>query len=767
MSGVLRVPKHVGIASEERERSIYNGYRFKGPRMQSSNRTTRLVRFGHFELDVNLRQLRRRNRLVKIQDLPFRLLISLVERPGEIVLREELRTRLWGDTVVEFDEGLHTAVCKLREVLGDLATRPRFIATIPRRGYSFIAAVSVEDVAEHAQAAKVEAPSFTPVVETIPIPPLDILEPPAPVRRPFSPKRAWIAGIALFGLMGLFGYLLLTNSAIPVASPEVVPLTSYRGVQRSPSLSPDGSRVAFIWVGESGDNLDIYVQRIDGSGRMRLTTDPAAEEYPEWSPDGSTIAFVRKGEIFTIPFDGGPERKLSTARGRGLAWSPDSRFLAFSDQEAPAGGHAIFFISVETGKRHLAAAVSQAGDDYMWPTFSPDGKQIAFLRRATTMTDVWRVPASGGKPVRVAITYQPATGLVWTPDGKYLLYATGRHAPGLLAIPAEAHDVTRLELIEIAGTNVSEPSIISRNGRERILAYGHEYTNWDIWGASIGAGGIDRGLPLADSIRADQAPSISPDGKRIAFSSARSGYEEIWVGMADGTPPRQLSKFNSAMANSPRWSPDGKLIVFDATIGHNSDIYTVDPDGGAPVRITSEPSAEVQANWSHDGKWIYFMSDRSGERQIWKLPAAGGPAVQITRGGGIQAVESADGKYVYYAKEQYGRGVWRVPVNGGPETLVSDEAWHNLWSLSSDGLYYFDVSSQMPDVFSIERPIPLRRLDLATNSITTSGTISVSFPKGVPALDVSRDGKYVAWVGWREHNSELMMIRNFQFSARH
>ncbi|MFL6415341.1 MAG: DPP IV N-terminal domain-containing protein, partial [Bryobacteraceae bacterium] len=707
-------------------------------------------------------------RLVKIQDLPFRLLTNLVERPGEIMSREELRSRLWGDTVVEFDEGLHTAVCKLREALGDSAARPRFIATIPRRGYSFIGTIAVEDVAEEAGRPKDEIASFAPVIETTSsaTPPLLPSETLKPVRPSSLRRLEWIGGFIFLALVASLSYLAVSRSSHPLASPEVIPLTSYRGVQRSPTLSPDGSKFAFIWVGESGDNLDVYVQRIDGGGRMRLTTDPAPEEYPAWSPDGSTIAFIRNGTIFIVPSVGGAERKISAARGRGLAWSPDSRFLAFSDQVTPGTGHAIFSVSMTTGERRLVAAISNTGDDYMWPTFSPDGKQLAFMRRASTMTDVWRVPAVGGKPVRVAITYQPATGLVWTPEGRHLLYATGRHAPGLLAIPAGAHDATRLELVEIAGSNVFLPSIILRNGGERILAYGHENTNWDIWSGSIGAGEIGRGSAIADSSRADQAPSISPDGKRIAFSSARSGYEEIWIANADGSRPRQLTKFNSAVANSPRWSPDGTLIAFDATIDHNSDIYTVDPDGGDPVRVTTEPSAEVQPNWSHDGKWIYFMSDRSGSKQIWKFPVVGGPALQITQNGGFQAFESEDGKYVYYAKEQYGRGVWRVPVSGGVEIPVTGEAWHNLWSLSGDGLYYFDVSSEMPNIFSMNRPVSLRRLDLRTNRTETLGRITVDFPFGVPALDVSRDGKYMTWVGWRERDSELMLIRNFRFGER-
>jgi Tol biopolymer transport system component len=457
---------------------------------------------------------------------------------------------------------------------------------------------------------------------------------------------------------------------------------------------------------------------------------------------------------------------MTTAAGSGLSWSPDARQIAFSDRISTDGPLGIFLVLVDSGERRRLTSPAKAAEDDLWPAFSPDGQSVAFVRRAITATGIYRVAVSGGNPTRVAISGQPLDGLVWSPDGQYLLLATGRHAPGLLAVPANARDTTQLERVDIAGFNVSEPSIISRNsGREVDLAYAHEGTNWDIWGMAIGDH-VSSPVPLATSTRANQAPSFSPDGKQLAFSSARSGYEEIWVSMADGSQPRQLTNFRSAVANSPRWSPDGRWIAFDATVGNNPDIYLVRPEGGPAVRMTNEPSTEVQANWSHDGRWLYFMSDRSGNTQIWKIPAGGGHATQVTRKGGFQAFESSDGRYVYYAKYWHGRGVWRVPVNGGPETLVSDMAWHNLWTLAGDGLYYFDVEGQMPQVYSIRRPIPVRRIDLVTHKTTTVATVETSFPTGVSSLDVTADGKHLAWVSWQEHDAELMLIRNLHLGRR-
>ena len=197
-------------------------------------------------------------------------------------------------------------------------------------------------------------------------------------------------------------------------------MTSYRGVQRSPALSPDGTQVAFIWVGESGDNLDLYVQRIDGTGRVRLTTRPRAGAISRLAPDGKTIAFVRKGEIVSIPAAGGPERRITTVGGNGISWSPDSLSLAFSDRAVPDGPYGIFLISINSGARRRLTLPVNSGQDDVWPAFSPDGQSVAFVRRATTATDIYRIPTSGGNPTRVAIAGKPSRGLVWSPDGKDL-----------------------------------------------------------------------------------------------------------------------------------------------------------------------------------------------------------------------------------------------------------------------------------------------------------------------------------------------------------
>ncbi len=731
--------------------------------METASPRARSIRFDVFEVDLVARELIKKNRRVRVQELPFKLLAVLLERPGETVTREELRNRLWGPAAVEFDDGLHTAVRKLREVLGDSATRPRFIETVPRRGYRFIAEVSFP----------VEAPADVGKGMAV-IPEPAELVPALPIAEAAGRRRA---GFYIYPAVGLL--LLAVTAAVlvfmrrPAKSyyraiadgGEAVPIAAEQGVQRSPALSPDNTRVAFTWPGESGHTPHLYVQNLDGTGRTRLTNDSAPDRFPAWSPDGRTIAFLRESEVFLIPAAGGAQRRLTTAAGDGLAWSSDARMLALSDGDANNASLSLYTVTLETGQRRRLTFPALKEQD-VWPAYTRQGDTLAFVRRTTTTHDIYRMSLGGGEPVRLATPGRPLSGLAWTPDGAFVLAATGRQAPGLFVVPASAHDQRDPQRLDIAGSDVYEPSVVARNGGAALdLAFGHEVSNWDILGSPLPSGNVVP-QPLITSIRNDQAPSFSPDGQHLAFNSARSGYEEIWVSQADGSRARQLTHFNSGLASSPRWSPDGLRIVFDATIASNRDIYVIQADGGVPQRITRESSSEGQPSWSHDGRWIYFMSDRSGSQQIWKMAAGGGKPVQMTQQGGYQALESSDGKTLYYAKQHAGPGLWRVPVNGGQEKLVSNAVWQNLWAMADDAIFYFDINGLAPQVFEAPLNVPVARLSLADGKAAAVASILTDLPTGVPALEVRRDGGYLAWVTRRQHTSEIMLIRNLRLVAQ-
>ena len=226
------------------------------------------------------------------------------------------------------------------------------------------------------------------------------------------------------------------------------------------------------------------------------------------------------------------------------------------------------------------------------------------------------------------------------------------------------------ERLSVAGDN---PATLSVSRAVSRLVYEHNAQDYNIWKTCGPKSTEKTSVPtkLIASTQLDLEPQFAPNGKKIVFSSNRSGKSELWTCDLDGRNALQLTFFNGPPAGSPRWSPDSRWIAFDCPKAGTSDIYVISADGGPPRRFTSGGSNNVRPRWSRDARWIYFGSNRGGAKQIWKQPAQGGAAVQVTKmKGGSEAFESADGKFVFYAKED-APGIWKVPVEGGRKPKFS------------------------------------------------------------------------------------------------
>jgi len=458
---------------------------------------------------------------------------------------------------------------------------------------------------------------------------------------------------------------------------KVAPFTTFPGRELQPTFSPDGNQIAFAWNGEKRDNFDIYVKLVNtGTPPLRLTSNPADELFPAWSPDGREIAFVRQSgsevSIFVIPALGGPERKLYSGTsaflllydyGNGLSWSPDGKYLAFSGQRSPREPNSIFLLSRESleARQITTPPAGFLGDST--PAFSPDGKVLAFVRGASSRdVEIYTMPATGGEPKRLTFDNRSGRSLAWTADGREILFSLWASATFRLWRVSAAGGTPEQLAVGQGGSTLA----ISRQGDH--LAYSQESRDTDIW--RIGTSGPTSMRPtrLISSTRLDYGPQYSPDSKRIAFTSGRSGSNEIWLCDADGLNPVQLTSFAGPDVGSPRWSPDGRQVAFDSVATGNRDIFVVSVEGGKPRRLTEDSSDEVRPSWSRDGRWIYFGSNRTGDWQVWKSPAEGGKAVQVTQQGGREAIESFDGNLVYYTKSFGIPGIWKVPVTGGDAT---------------------------------------------------------------------------------------------------
>jgi Tol biopolymer transport system component len=581
------------------------------------------------------------------------------------------------------------------------------------------------------------------------------------------------------------GFYYIHAARAPGPPLTAVPFTTFGGNERHPYFSPDGSQVVFTWNGADQANYDIYVKVIGSESALRLTSDPAEDFSPVWSPDGRSIAFLRRvsstsAAVMLIPPLGGAERKLAEVRtmlpeicgcapSRSLSWSPDSARLAIMDKPSPEDPISLLVLSIETGEKRRLTRPPPGSVGDSDPAFSPDGRRLAFSRSTGfAVSDLYVISLTGAlvpaaEPRRLTFDDRQAGNPTWTPDARQIIFSSNRSGGGDLLWKIRA-DEGAPERLESVGEDGQDPAI-SRQGDR--LVYTRTFADANIWRAGlapIASGGGAPAFetsPLVSSSRRDANGSFSPDGKRIAFASDRSGSFEIWVSGSDGANPVQLTRLRS-FSGTPRWSPDGAEIAFDSNLEGHWEIYVANANGGArPRRLTTSPGDSAMPSWSRDGKWIYFASVRDGYAQVWKAPSAGGPPVQVTTTGGYLARESPDGRFVYYtksdpylsyAKNKQVDGLWRAPVDGGAETRVLETVKLRGFEVVEDGIYFFAPGPKSQTL--------VRFHNLRTNTESLIGVITKPL---VVFLAISPDRRTLLYSPVDQQIGDLMLVEGLHW----
>jgi Tol biopolymer transport system component/DNA-binding winged helix-turn-helix (wHTH) protein len=671
----------------------------------------------------------------------FRLLLFLIENRHRVVRKEEILSVVWQGVAVS-DNALTRAVAQIRKALDDDPKQPRYIETVPTMGYRFRAVVEVGANREHQP---------TPAVATA-----------LPAHKPSRLRwLIWGAAAVALAAAGIGATRFLRQTPEPESVNTPVPFTTYPGDEKFPSFSPDGNQVAFAWTGEHDDNSDIYVKSIGAENLLRLTTDPALDSRPRWSPDGRTIAFERmspggKIAIMLIAPLGGRERRLFDFVSHwyeaipayhtmaGLSWSPDGEWLAVSGDIGTAAGDRILLVSVETGEARAVSAPTSELGDYL-PEFSPDGSELLFIRAARVNPgNVYRLLLGSGFLPRGEPQELPTPGVrpaeaQWVGRGREILFT---NIDDRAVYRMDATGTNPPVKIGSLGAGVNSFAL-SRDGRR--LAYSVGTRNSTMRQLDLSAEGAKTEPErLLASTRRDASPEYSPDGRRIAFYSNRSGVFQIWVCEADGSKAAAITSMKRGNTAGPKWSPDGRTLAFDSNVTGIYQVYTVGADGGKVRQITSGPLSHFGANWSRDGRWIYF--DRlDGGTQVWKVPSQGGEQVQVTRDGGMAATESADGKTLYYVKAVGKGSVWKMPVGGGTEEKLVDSIYRLNYAVTETGVY-------------VTRDGSIDFLNFATGEIHSI----IKAPRPDLGLTVSPDGRYLLFVQVDSVGDDLMLVENFR-----
>jgi Tol biopolymer transport system component/DNA-binding winged helix-turn-helix (wHTH) protein len=720
-----------------------------------------IYRFDQFEVDG--REFRFSDGLapVSVEPKALRLLIYLIQNRNRLVPKQELLDKVWPDAVVT-ENVLTREVVLLRKALKEDSRSPRYIETVPTVGYRFVAKVTEVDRTAADGAA---------------------LDKSALIGRKHS--RAFvIASVLLLG--GVAALLLSVGLRLREGAPpedlRPVPLIS-TGNSCCPSFSPDGTKMVFGWTGEQDANWEIYVKQIGAPGNpIKLTKSPPGVYRgavdPVWSPDDRWIAYRRNradgADLMLVPPLGGPERWVAnlprTAAGSG--WTPDGKWLAFPQMDSPLGS-SIWAISIDTGeRRQLTTFAARAGEGRYplgdsLPSFSPDGRSLAFCRKVhDSVYELYVQPLTrdlrpDGEARQVSDRpYANFGGPSWTRDGRDLVYsagmpeflwrvgAFGRQTPRRLGYPAAALGPA------MAGTPPR-------------LAYVWWLTNVNLWRLDVRTGERTPLIRSAPSVfDRNIRPQFSPDGHKIAFDSFRTGDLEVWTCDVDGTNCQQITKFQGPWGGNPRWSPDSRSLAFDSRASGSSEIYVVAADGGSPRRLTNSPDSKILPSWSHDGRWIYFASDRTGRYEVWRMPRDGGEAIQLTHAGGVNTFESPDGKYLYYTKFNLKGPIplFRMPAGGGEEVLIVPGIESSeLVCVTAKGVYFVPP-----------RPAAntIQFLDAASGKVSKLTTMDeqaagaynrVRFDRAVTGgLAVSPDDAYVVWSQMDRETTNLMLVEGFR-----
>ena len=517
---------------------------------------------GAWLVQPSLDRLSLDGRTVQVRAKVMDLLVYLAGVPGTVVSKDTLLNEVWRSEAIS-ESALTRTITELRSALGDDAAQPRFLETIPKRGYRLIEVVR-----------PVSAPGES-----------------RPSRRRVSGLAIAIAGLLLSGSVAFLVWR--KDPAEPTTALRVRPLTTLPGSELQPSFSPDGTKVALVWSGKTNDNDDIYIKGIADDSLVRLTTDPRPDRSPAWSPDGLAIAFIRESTqgpaVYLVPASGGDESFVATLRRPSVPIHPrildwcDERALVVVDQNSRDEPFHLVRLSVETGERlPLTSPPPQSHGDVN-PAVSPDGRMLAFARSLTAQqaADVYVLPISGGEPRRVTFDNMPVGGLAWSEDGGSIVFSSERGPMAGRGTLWRIHlggTLSRAEPEQLRGIGPRAyvPAIARQGGR---LAYQEHVRDINLWRVAT-AGGEPPQLVIS-STREENTPDYSADGARIAFGSNQSGNWETWIANADGSDQQRVTRFAALPAWHPRWSPNGRLLAFSHMAEGSFDIYTITPEGSS------------------------------------------------------------------------------------------------------------------------------------------------------------------------------------------
>lgn len=655
--------------------------------MQPAGR--QIFRFGAFEVDLQSGELRRSGLKVKIQEQPLQVLSALLERPDEIVTRDELRKRLWpADTFVDFEHSLNAAVKKLRDALGDAANSPRFVETVPLRGYRFVAPVeppgleapdrpaparlrwrwwTAAAVGAGAIAASMIASGMAPMTAPRLVGSTQLTVT-GRAMAPYSGQEVF-PGLVTDGARVYFSELSLGRlglAHVSAAGGEVLPIpVSFKGQAQILHLSPDGSQLLVRnWVaGETEDPL--WLVPTAGGGARRLGD--VLGHAGAWTPDGGRLIYAHGQDLYLAKADGSEARKLVTTPGRAfwLRWSPDGKRLRFTVVDIGTHSRSLWEVSANGTELRRLLPRRFEQEDECCGEWTPDGRYFVFRTLHDNRADIWLIREGAGlfgranrDPVRLTTGPLHFSAAVPSRDGKRLFVVGAEPRRESLR-----YDLRSREFIPYQQGFPGYDVAYSRDG-QWVVHREMRAKEQILWRSRVD--GSER-LQLTHPPLAPMIVRWSPDGKRIAFMGKAPGRPwKIYVVSTEGGSPQQLLQGDRNEAD-PNWSPDGRSLMF----GHPPD-YMAEP--GLPKaiyvidlrtrQVSTLPGSEglFSPRWSPDGHHVVAMPLNQTKLMIFDFTTR--KWTELARHSPENPAWSRDGRLVYFqAFAEEGAPIYRVRMS--------------------------------------------------------------------------------------------------------
>ncbi len=664
--------------------------------------STKVHRFGLFELNTASRQLLKQGRRVRLQEQPRLALEMLLEEPGCLVTRQQLRQRLWpSDIHVDFELGLTGTIKRLRLALDDSADNPRFIETVPKSGYRFIAPVQTT-------ALNGSAPTSASADGVLVEPPAGTVAPAAPETATGRPRARPSPGpvalriAACVAAIPILAVLLRPTNPPPRVT-RVVKLSGSGRAWPQENLLTDGARLYYTeFVVGAGYRLRQIL--LNGNEDTVTSGLPPNSLVRALSPDHTTFLTISReaaaaGEaspLWLVPVVGGPPRRLGSLRSNDFGWSPDGRALAF-------GRDSRLLACREDGSgEHVLAAVP---GHVVSPRWSPDGRRLRFtVLGANGELSLWEVGADGGRlqPLRFGWPDPPMEGFgEWTGDGRYYVFVSRREGISNIWAVEDGIDWLhrrRAEPVQLTAGPVSFHRPLPGGDGKRVFALGTEPSGELLR--------YDRArkeyLPFLGGRSAEHL-DFSRDGRWVAYVAYPEGT--LWKARADGSEELQLTS-PPLRAFLPRWSPDGRRIVFAGTqAGAPPRLFAISAEGGNPETLLAEAEGQADPTWSASGDSIVYGRDRDGESRdiaLFRLDLGHGRSERIRGTDGLHApLWSPDGRRLAARQAESGR-LCLVDLGAGRAAPLSKRrADYAVWSADSQYLYFNSAVGEHMALFRV------------------------------------------------------------------